>query len=108
MSRVAGIGGSLAGLHGRDRATTRTIGDQGTQNAANARTDHHLSAGALAEGRTVVVAEKEMHGSGLGPGNAERLERIAGIKDGVALGLEHIDRYREDFGLVIYDQDGFH
>jgi len=49
-----------------------------------------------------------MDGSGLGPGNAERLERIAGIKDGVALGLEHIDRYREDFGLVIYDQDGFH
>ena len=35
-------------------------------------------------------------------------ERIAGIKDGVALGLEHIDRDREDFGLVIYDQDGFH
>jgi hypothetical protein len=49
-----------------------------------------------------------MDGAGLGPDDAERLERITGMEDCVALGLEHIDGYRKYFGLVIHDQYGFH
>jgi hypothetical protein len=30
------------------------------------------------------------------------------MENGVVLGLEHVNRYREYFGLVIHDQDGFH